>query len=143
MTLKTSQTKTSSDLINEPLLFYNKIPKNELLPGQRKAIQVFEFSKKRIEEINKIVQASDVEAKKLIMNDFFAYLVVCHPKILKVPFAPFHMSMFKDLEELTKGKLEELMWIMFRGSAKSSFILRYIEWCIIGQREKFSMKKRQ
>ena len=137
MTLKTSQTKTSSDFINEPLLFYNKIPKNELLPGQRKAIQVLEFTKKRIEEINKIVHASDVETRKLMRNNFFAYLVICHPELLKVPFAPFHMSMFKDLEKLTMGDLDELVWIMFRGSAKSSLILRYIEWCVIGRRVRF------
>ena len=51
--------------------------------------------------------------EELFMGYYFA-------EYIKYPFAPFHFEMFQDWRDLRDGKIRELVWVMFRESAKTS-----------------------
>lgn len=51
--------------------------------------------------------------EELFMGYYFA-------EYIKYPFAPFHFEMFQDWRDLQSGKIRELVWCMFRESAKTS-----------------------
>ena len=51
--------------------------------------------------------------EELFMGYYFA-------EYIKYPFAPFHFEMFQDWRDLRDGKIRELVWCMFRESAKTS-----------------------
>jgi len=53
----------------------------------------------------------------------------------------FHLDMFQDLEDLESGEINELLWLMFRESAKSSiakaFAKAWVTWMILYEKKHF------
>lgn len=63
---------------------------------------------------------------------FFTYYFLDY---VKIPFALFHYEMFQDIKDLMDDKYREVLWLMFRESAKTSIAKGFVTWLIAtGQR---------
>ena len=55
--------------------------------------------------------------------------------IYKIP--PFHLKMYRELQDLATGKFKYLLWVMFRESAKTSIAKMYIVYSICYRKKRF------
>ena len=58
---------------------------------------------------------------------FFSYYFIDY---IKYPFADFHLEMFQDVADLMDDKYREIVWLMFRESAKTSIAKGFIAWLL-------------
>lgn len=91
----------------------------------------------RKEAVNKVIQASRDERVYLCEKDFYLFFVYYFLKYIKYPFAGFHYEMFKDIRDLSNRDINELAWIMYRESAKTSFAKIYLIYLICYKKKKY------
>ena len=80
--------------------------------------------------LKKVIEGTLAERKYLCSKDFSLFFCYYFIDYIKYDFAPFHFDMFQDLNDLTEGKIRELLWIIFREGAKTSFAKIYLSWII-------------
>jgi phage terminase large subunit-like protein len=74
-----------------------------------------------LKALNRVIEGRKEERVFLCEQDFSLFMAYYFNEYIKYPFAPFHYDMFRDLKDLRDGIIDELAWIMFRESAKTSF----------------------
>lgn len=70
--------------------------------------------------LNAVVNGTKEERRYLCEKDFGLFFTYYFVDYVKYPYAPFHIDMFKDIKDLLEADLRELVWVMFRESAKTS-----------------------
>src|ERR1035437_7801491 len=93
-------------------------------------------------ELNKelmdhIVACTPSERKYLVKDNFLYFFIYYYIDYVKYPFADFHYEMFQDLQDLVSGKIRELVFCMFRESAKTSIAKGFITWIVCTEKYKY------
>lgn len=77
----------------------------------------------------------DSETRRIVCGESFRlFFFTYFGHYADVPSADFHYDMFEDLK--FRDGLRFLVWIMFRGSAKTTIVRAYIAWCILFKKKK-------
>lgn len=74
-------------------------------------------------EVSKILLEGTPEERKYaceIAPEYFA--VYYFPEMFNYPMAPFHFDMWDDYKAMMNGQYDDVMWMMFRESAKTSMM---------------------
>lgn len=69
--------------------------------------------------------------KAMARLDFRIFVIAYFTHYIKQSFAPFHLEMMQDIDLMRQGKIDELLWVMFRGSAKTALAKMYVLWCTV------------
>lgn len=77
-----------------------------------------------------MIEGTPQERTYLCNHDFSLFFCYYFTDYLKYKFAPFHYEMFKDVKDLFEDEIREIVWIMFRESAKTSFAKATLLWLI-------------
>lgn len=89
-------------------------------------------------EALEIIESSSRSVRVAACEDNFPlFFVYYYARYIKYGFAPFHYEMFDDVDDLIKGKIRELAWIMFRESAKTSIAKAFVVWCIVYKKKNY------
>jgi hypothetical protein len=80
--------------------------------------------------MQKVVEGSRDERTYLCSKDFSLFFSYYFLDYVKIPFADFHFEMFRDVHDLFDDKYREIVWLMFRESAKTSFAKGLVTWLI-------------
>jgi hypothetical protein len=80
--------------------------------------------------LDKMVEGSPAERTYLAGKDFSLFFTYYFLDYVKLPFAPFHYEMFADIGDLMDDKYREVLWLMFRESAKTSIAKGFLTWLI-------------
>ena len=78
-----------------------------------------------------VVNGTAEERKYLCSKDFSLFFCYYFTDYIKYEFAPFHYEMFGDLNDLMNDTIRELLWCMFRESAKTSIAKGFLTWIIV------------
>jgi len=89
------------------------------------------------EALKKVLHGTRDERKFLCSRDFSLFFIYYYIDYIKYPFAPFHFDMFQDLRDLETDELREILWLMFRESAKTSIAKAYVNWLICYKKRKY------
>ena len=89
------------------------------------------------EAFNQVKNGTKAQRLYLCERDFSLFFAYYFVDYLKYPFASFHWEMFDDLKDLEEGRVRELVWMMFRESAKTSFAEGFVTWCICFLKRKY------
>lgn len=96
-------------------------------------------------EVVEIIKNGTKEQRIYICGQKFAYFAISYfGRYFTYPVAPFHWEMFDDVERLVYSspeeiaqKLEEIAWIIFRESAKTSLAKIFVLWCICYKKKNY------
>lgn len=78
-----------------------------------------------------ILFGKDAKMRKALCAESFPYFAVYYfAEYFKYRIPKFHRDMYHDLNDMMVGKVKELVWIMFRESAKTSIAKIFLVWCI-------------
>lgn len=80
--------------------------------------------------LSKVLNGTPEERAFLCEQDFALFFVYYFRVYIKYRFAPFHFEMFTDLEKMMNGQYREVVWLMFRESAKTSIAKAFLLWLI-------------
>jgi phage terminase large subunit-like protein len=83
------------------------------------------------------INGTKAERVFLCEHSFILFVLYYFTDYIKVPLAPYHYEMAKDLLDLTDRKIRECAWIMYRESAKSTFAKLFILWLIAYQKRRY------
>jgi phage terminase large subunit-like protein len=89
------------------------------------------------EALKLVINGKKEERLYLCSKDFSLFFVYYFTHYMKYDFAPFHHEMFQDIKDLMEGKYREVMWCMFRESAKTSLAKIYLIWLICYAKRKY------
>lgn len=70
--------------------------------------------------VEKMKDMSPQARREVCSDNRELFMAWYFPGYIKYKFAPFHFEMFQDLRDLFSGSIDELIWCMFRESAKTS-----------------------
>lgn len=82
------------------------------------------------ELVDKLFNGTKEERKFLCEQRFSLFFIYYFRHYIKYQIADYHWQMFADLDDLTTGKYKEVLWVMFRESAKTAITKAYITWTI-------------
>jgi hypothetical protein len=82
-------------------------------------------------KLNKVLTGTREERVYLCEMDFSLFFIYYFTEYLKYDFAPFHLNMFQDIQDIMNGKIREIAWLMFRESAKTSIAKAFLTWLIV------------
>lgn len=82
------------------------------------------------ELVDKVFSGTKAERKFLCEQRFSLFFIYYFRHYIKYQIADYHWEMFDDLDKLTTGQYKELLWVMFRESAKTATTKAYITWVI-------------
>lgn len=88
-----------------------------------------------IEEI--LLEGSKDERIFLCGEDFGSFFAYYFLPFFTYETPEFHLDMFQDLQDIDAGLLDELLWVMFRESAKTSIAKAFVVWCIAYNKKRF------
>jgi len=77
-----------------------------------------------------MIQGTPQERTYLASKDFSLFFTYYFLDYVKIPFAPFHFEMFRDVRDLFDDTYREVVWLMFRESAKTSIAKGLVTWLI-------------
>ncbi len=79
------------------------------------------------------------QPKRLLIaeNSFLYFALHYFKEFFIYPLAPFHFDLYDDLEGLIDRRYKELIWLIFRESAKTSLAKIFIVWCICFKKKWF------
>lgn len=89
------------------------------------------------ELIDEVFSADSARRIYLCKNNQALFFIYYFRHYIKYPFADFHWDMFEDLNELRERKINELGWIAFRESVKTSLVKSHIVRRICYEEKKF------
>lgn len=85
-----------------------------------------------------IMLGDDAEARmELAKHSFYLFFKYYYADYHHFKTPDFHKDMFEDIQDMDSGEITELMWLMFRESAKSSIAKAYVVWCILYNKKNF------
>jgi phage terminase large subunit-like protein len=87
--------------------------------------------------LDKAINGKTEERVYLCGKSFELFFTYYYLHYIKYPFAPFHYDMFGDIEDLMEGKYREVLWLMFRESAKTSLAKGFITWLLCYGKRKY------
>lgn len=88
--------------------------------------------------LNKMITGKKAERVFIAEESFGLFAIYYFSDYFNYPLAPFHYEMIEALERLDKGQdLRELVFIMFRESAKTTFSKLYLMWLIVFNKKKY------
>ena len=70
-------------------------------------------------------------------KDFKYFALYYFHQFFTHPIADFHYDFYDDLMKLSKYELDELAWICFRESAKTSITKMFLCWCICYKKKRY------
>jgi hypothetical protein len=77
-----------------------------------------------------VLKGSIAERRWLCEREFSLFMCYYGMDYIKYPFAPFHYEFFQDIRDLMDDVYDEVAWIAFRESAKTSFAKMFVLWLI-------------
>lgn len=80
--------------------------------------------------LQKVIDGTRDERLYLCDRDFSLFFSYYFLDYIKYPFAPFHYDMFQDVRDLFDDRYREVVWLMFRESAKTSLAKGLLTWLI-------------
>lgn len=80
--------------------------------------------------LDKVISGNKDERIYLCGKDFSLFFCYYFVDYIKYKFAPFHYEMFQDVKDLFDDKYREVVWLMFRESAKTSIAKALLLWII-------------
>ena len=84
------------------------------------------------------IMQNDSEKRRYIAKTNFAcFCMFYFTSYFKTPNAPFHYQIMQSLEDLQDNKINELLIIGFRSSAKTTLMQLWIIWLIIFDKRKY------
>ena len=90
------------------------------------------------EALEKMIHGTQAERRFLAERSFGLFAVFYFQEYFKYRLAPYHYDMIDELERLDKGEeIRELVFIMFRESAKTTFSKIYLMWLIVFKKKKY------
>ena len=96
------------------------------------------YDKKSLLKALDLIEKGSVNLRKAACQDSFGlFFIYYYSRYVKYPFADFHFEMMEDVEQLIKGEFKELIWMMFRESAKTSIAKAFVVWCIVYQKKRY------
>ena len=85
-----------------------------------------------------IMLGDDADARiELCSRSFRFFFMYYYSMYFHFSTPDFHKDMFQDLDDMTSGEITELLWLMFRESAKSSIAKAYVTWLILFEKKHF------
>lgn len=84
-----------------------------------------------------LLNGKKVERKYICEKSFLYFAVYYFSEFFTYKIAPFHYQMYQDCHDLIDKKINELAWIMFRESAKTSIAKIFIVWCICYKKKEY------
>lgn len=90
---------------------------------------------RNIEDV--IVDGTKDERVFVCGEDFAAFFAYYFSSFFVYETPEFHKDMFDDVQDLSEQKLDELMWCMFRESAKTSIAKVFVCWLICYRKKRF------
>jgi len=87
--------------------------------------------------LEKVITGNKDERVYLCGKDFSLFFCYYFVDYIKFKFAPFHYEMFQDVRDLFNDKYRELLWMMFRESAKTSLAKGLLLWIIAYQKRMY------
>jgi len=84
-----------------------------------------------------MMDGSQAERRYLAEKDFGLFFAYYFIDYIKYKFAPFHHQMFRDLMDLDSGKYREVLFLMFRESAKTSISKAFITWLLVFKKRQY------
>src|ERR1700684_787172 len=87
--------------------------------------------------LKKIITGSAAERNYLCGKEFGLFFCYYFVDYIKYQFAPFHFEMFDDIAGLMSTKYREVLWLMFRESAKTSIAKGFLTWLICFGKRKY------
>lgn len=84
-----------------------------------------------------LLNGKKVERKYVCEKSFVYFAVYYFSEFFTYKIAPFHYDMYQDCHDLVDGKINELAWIMFRESAKTSLAKMFVVWCICYRKKEY------
>lgn len=89
------------------------------------------------QSLNKVITGTKAERAYLCGQDFGLFFCYYFVDYIKYKFAPFHLEMFQDVKDLMNDKIRELLWLMFRESAKTSIAKAFVLWLITYNKRRY------
>ena len=84
-----------------------------------------------------MISGTQIERKFLAENSFGLFCIYYFQEYFKYPLADYHYDFAQDAEDLTEGKIREVVWIAFRESAKTTFAKLFIIWLIATNKKRY------
>jgi len=84
-----------------------------------------------------MISGTQIERKFLAENSFGLFCIYYFQEYFKYPLADYHYDFTQDAEDLTEGKIREVVWIAFRESAKTTFAKLFIIWLIATNKKRY------
>lgn len=84
-----------------------------------------------------MMTGSREERLYLASKEFSLFFCYYFTDYIKYQFAPFHYDMFQDIRDLMNGVYREIVWAMFRESAKTSIAKGFITWLLAFEKRKY------
>lgn len=84
-----------------------------------------------------VINGSKEERHFLVERDFSLFFAYYFVDYVKYGFAPFHFDLFDDVHDLLSDKLRELLWLIFRESAKTSIAKALILYLIVFKKRRY------
>lgn len=96
------------------------------------------MSKNQDAEILKNMVEKDREFRLTISIKSFKYFCLFYfSSFFTYPVAEFHENFFSDCENIVVGNLNEVAWIAFRESAKTTIAKMFVCWCILFKKKRY------
>lgn len=90
------------------------------------------------EEIEELLVNGTLAQRKFVCGEEFAYFAFYYfSDFFTYDLAPFHWDFFEDGNELVRGELDEVAWIAFRESAKTTITKIFVTWLICYKHKKY------
>lgn len=84
-----------------------------------------------------MIEGSPADRRYIGERDFSLFFTYYYLDYIKYEFADFHFEMFQDVKDLFSDELRELLWAMYRDSAKTSISKGLLMWIICFKKRKY------
>jgi len=89
-------------------------------------------------KIGEILKGRDKDARKYICEQELPYFAIYYfPEFFTYDIAPYQYLMYDDVMRLAAGELKEVLWAMYRESAKTSIAKLFLAWCICYRKKRY------
>lgn len=87
--------------------------------------------------MEKVINGNRNERVYLCEQEFAAFAMYYFSDFFVYKSPEFHFDMYKDLQDIVKGVVTYLLWLMFRESAKTSIVKMFVVYCIVYRKKRF------
>jgi phage terminase large subunit-like protein len=87
--------------------------------------------------LQKVIDGTPAERKYLCEQSFGLFAIYYFSEYFKYPLAPYHYDMVQDCHDLLDGKIREVVWLMYRESAKTTFAKLFVLYLICTNKRRY------